>query len=329
MKRHLLSLRIFLCLAPAFSAQAVTDYSVGFDNGSLVAAKDKNISLQELNVFIKPTQIHAIYNFYNDSQTPIVKTMAFPFPGTPYKSVPHIQEPCFDHYALKHVPNGDCPFVDFHVKVNGKSREDFQYFYRAFDSDGKDIASKLVHYHIPPSSYAITGPLSRKGEFDEMFLYEKDENLKDRLDKLNLTPNWSNQRVATWKETFRSKQDLVMDLTYTPSYHQELGLDCARKYCFGKEGEEYVDDKCPIRKKEKDPAEVRAIHFVIQKTGDWKEGTIGHFHLEVAGNSKLYAGICFPEPMRLQKNSFVGDFYDFNPDQEIVVTYLVKPRRAK
>lgn len=316
-----ITLLILTCCV--YTAAQADDSTIGYVDGSLVFTKDNDIGLEQESLAISSSKISISYTFYNHSDHTITKTVAFPFPAKPYNgSTPTGERPCFDKYVEK-TPNKDCPFLDFTATVNGKKVTNYTVHYLATDKNGRDITKTLNKNKIPLSSYFVTGVKDYDGTYGggEM---DKDPVLKAKLKKLNITPDWSTQILLSWQETFPPKTKVIVNESYTPSTSKALLSHCDKKYCFKPYPAMRYEKAC--HSSSNSIEDVKTVQYVLKTGANWKNGVIGHLHLEFIPSSTEIVGFCHSDAMQYKNGKYVGDFKNYVPINDLIVSFLqVKP----
>lgn len=296
------------------------DTTIGYFDGSLVFTQDNDISMDYESLSISSSKINILYSFYNHSDHPIKKTVAFPFPAKPYNgSIPTQAKPCFDKYVEK-KPSKECPFLDFVAKINGEAVKKYEVHYIATDQNGHDITKLLTENNIPLSGYYVSGRRDYDGTYTGGEI-DKNSTLKEKLKKLNISPNWSTQILLSWEEIFPPKSKVTVEESYTPSIGISLAIGCdEKKYCIHKNDVSFFQQKChasdhPI-------GYIKTIQYVLTTGSHWKDKTIKNFHLEIVPSKSEIVGFCYPDPMRREGNKYVGDFLNFIPEKDLTISFL-------
>ena len=308
----LLSLFIRSAIANNSSAELAT--------GGLVFTKNPSIEMRHEDLFISMAEIRVRYVFFNNSNKDISSTVAFPMPDIT------ISDPA-DNIA---IPTDDPQnIVGFNTVVAGRPVST-QVEQRAF-ARGVDQSAVLKRLGIPlaPHIEETHAALRRLPSVELKQLI----NL-GMVDNFNTDePRWTLRTTYSWQQTFRAREELVIEHNYKPSVGGAVSLPSMNliDVLNSKYYSRYCIDKQFLTAVAKPANTTWGQHYLeyILVTGANWSGPIRNFRLVVdKGSADNLVSFCGQGVRKISPTQFEMRVAQFVPTANLSVLILT-PSRAE
>ena len=322
MNRKFLSLALCLIFVPfLYCALAhANETAAGIAATGLYFREEKNISIEQEDLYISENKIEVTYLFKNHSNQDIETEIAFPIPNYYYDISGNTFYPMYD---------------DFTVEVNG-NKFNYQEEVRAFLK--KVECTKLladIGISAKNFGYMIHDPLKRRppDEKEDLFAnlteQQKQILLKNKLVKMEgnrAIPAWTVSREYHWTQLFPANNTITIKHSYRPYKSYDVITDTNK----------FISETCPDKEilawlnDGHGPKYYRYIDYILTTANNWKQ-PIKTFNLTVDSGSQkirkqhgnIYVSSCFEQKLnKIAPTLFKAYLSDFKPSKELTVYFI-------
>lgn len=316
----------------AATSALANDTTAELKTGGLKFTRSYEITMQEEQLFISPTEVRVDYVFLNSSDKPVETYVAFPMPdieGGP-ETMTAAGDPSSDNFLGFSVVQDGAPITPSLQQ-------------RAYVAD-LDMTSILADAKLPLNPLAPATREALKG-LPEAKLVELESRglvIPDVFDdgsgqKREWTPMWTLKSSYYWKTTFPNGKEVRVSHKYKPS----VGGTVAVTYLDendqpkGERWDEYVKKYCvddsfakigktsQVNMRDGKPYLVEHwISYVLSSGANWW-GPIGKFTLTVdKGDARNYVSFCGTGVKKTGATTFEMKATDFTPDKDLDILLL-------